>query len=251
MEDTTEALSHLTSQRVVEHWWSLLRGGEVFRSGLGALTKPLPTETAAGFLSMYDPARKKTKRSTAPVLERTPLEGESTVRRHFDPNGFNFGKARSAEHIARLWGPSAEDANTEEWHAVLVNVSPLAEGHLLTVPSMHRGLPQVRMHQGSLPVPRDKRQGAERCACHESQGPSPQQAALGSPATVPPFGSPSLSPERQPSQCCEVCSLQVLTRGSVALAYTLAAASTAQDWKVNPLLTIWTSHDHIDNPVQG
>lgn len=122
--------------------WHELLVTPLFRNTLAGFERRALSDTNHGFVALFDATRAKTKRQPTPQKALRPA-----VVRPFDPSGFHFGKARADERIARFYGPSAADPSVWCWHAVFVNVSPLAEGHVVLVPDLElHQLPQVLSH---------------------------------------------------------------------------------------------------------
>jgi len=130
---------------VLRRWHELLgRDPPLFRNNLSDFEiRPL-LETEDRFVALFDKTRAQTKRQTLYTQQKEVPR--PAVVRPFDPQGFHFVKTNPIELLAMYGGPSAAPtAGLEEWpfHPVLINVSPLAEGHVVLVPDSLKLLPQV------------------------------------------------------------------------------------------------------------
>ena len=129
--------------RVVLAEWAARAAAGLFRYGVvGTPTKILPG--AYGFVASFNEGRLTKKRPTE-------FSAEAVVQA-FDPARFNFQKAPQREVLAALaadgapgttasWAPDAPAGPDPS--LLLINVSPIEYGHVLLVPRVMSGLPQL------------------------------------------------------------------------------------------------------------
>lgn len=112
----------------------------LFRYHLGELrTQTLPG--AVGFVAQLNVER---------GVQRRRPQNIRSVKQAFDPAQFNFNKIQPGEVLFRLVRePDLPGALRQDDVLVVINVSPVAWGHVLLVPEPARGLPQ-RLLPGAL-----------------------------------------------------------------------------------------------------
>jgi GDP-L-galactose phosphorylase len=131
--------------RVVLAEWAARAAAGLFRYGVaGVPTKVVPGPH--GFVASYNEGRLSKKRPTEFTAE--------AVVQAFDPARFNFQKAPQREVLAAVaadgapgtaaaWAPDAPVAGDADPSLLLINVSPIEYGHVLLVPRVMSGLPQL------------------------------------------------------------------------------------------------------------
>jgi len=124
-------------QTLMASWKKLEEGGSFRYELSGVRERRIPGPFA--FLAQFLPQRATLRRPPQAMMSLTQLP---------DPQGFNFTKVDEARELV-FQLRNLEDAG-EERNLLLINVSPIDQGHSLLVPWADRILPQQVTFEGAL-----------------------------------------------------------------------------------------------------